>query len=308
MASGKRHRSSLAASCCLAGAALLLGGCPPTPVAKLNPSLRDALGPLWTLVPEPNGGLLPGAVVQLTPTDGKPLTPTSPVDITPYGTLQDCTVPADALKVTDASVPGMTQGSTYSVDASLGASLAHLPLPSVGANASSTADFTIKAASDQSLDFITLTNWVSDPANAAAVNKNCSKVFALPNMFVVREAFVISDGSYDFKDDRGVKIDVTVPVHVPVNGKLGVSNGDSGGLTISAPTVFALKLLQPVPEGGFAPMVYPVAGVAAPVKGHSVHHAVAPAAPPPPPPPPPLLAQPFGLGGVTITGVKGAEQ
>lgn len=283
------HASRIPRAAAVLGAPLLLCGCPhPGPVHSLNPTLRDTLGPGWMLVPLPTTALAPGTVVQVTSSDGKPLSQASHIDIRRLGSLkQDCKVPASVLQVTDSAVPEISQGSTYSLDASIGADIAKIASIDLSANTGSTVDFTIKAATDSTLDFIALTNWATDPANAALINQACRGTFSLPNVYVVQEAFVVSNATYTFKDSNGAKISVTPPPNVPVHGSAGGSNGDNGGLTVTVPTVFALKVLQPVPAGGFQ-----IAAVSA---GFSPH-----ALPPPPPPQPPL-----SLSGKTITAVQG---
>jgi hypothetical protein len=284
----------IARAAILLGTPLLLCGCPhPTPVQSLYPTLRDTLGPAWMLVPLPNTALAPGTVVQVTAADGKPLTQASRIDIQRLGSLQqDCKVPSTALQVVDSAVPAISQGSTYSLDASIGANIAKIASIDLSANAGSTVDFTIKAATDSTLDFIALTNWATDPANAVLINQACRSTFALPNVYVVQEAFVVSDATYTFKDSNGAKISVTPPPNVPVHGSIGGSSDNNGGLTVTAPTVFALKVLQPVPEGGFH--------IAAIATGVSPHESLL--APPPPPPP-----QPLDLSGKTINAIQGVK-
>ncbi len=277
----------------LFGAPLLLCGCPhPGPMQSLYPSLRETLGPAWMLVPLPNTALAPGTVVQVTAADGKPLTQASRIDIQRLGSLQqDCKVPAAVLQVTDSAVPSINQGSTYALDASIGANIAKIASIDLSANTGSTVDFTIKAATDSTLDFIALTNWANDPANAVLINQACRSTFSLPNIYVVQEAFVVSDATYTFKDSNGAKIAVTPPPNVPVHGSIGGSSDNNGGLTVTQPTVFALKVLQPVPQGGFHIAAIPV--------GAAPHESLLP--PPAPPPPPHTL----DLSGKTINAIQG---
>lgn len=268
---------------------------------KLYPTLRDTLGPAWTLVPLPGANLAPGEIVQVNPLDGKPLSQSQQIDIVRFGTLQDCKVPASAVQVTDSAVPTMTLGATYSLDASIGASLAKIASVDLGANASSTADFTINKATDSTLDYIVLANWAADPTNAQTMRSACQSIFNQPNVYVVNEAFIVSDGNYSFKDNYGGKIDVTPPPNVPVHGSVDGSTGSSGGLTVSTPIVFALKTLQPLPQGGFQ-----LAQAAPPPPPRFTgHHSAAArkhyAVPPPPPAPGPLT-----LGGRTIGAVQPA--
>ena len=84
-----------------------------------------------------------------------------------------------------------------------------------------------------------------------ALSRVCGPILAQTGVFVVQEAFIISSGSYTFQTKAGVKIGVTPSPNVPVKATVDASKGDSGTLTITQPTVFALKVLQPLPQGGF---------------------------------------------------------
>ena len=276
----------------------MLGGCPhPSPVQRLYPALSATLGPDWLLVPLPNTSLGPGTVVQVTTDGAADLAHAKQLGITRLGALKSCNVADAAVLVNDSAVPTMTAGATYSIDASLGAKLASIASANLGANASSTADFTITKSTDSTLDFIVLSRWMSDPSNAAIVQQACHSIFNQKNVYVVQEAFIISAGSYIFKDSQGVDISVTPPPNVPVKAGIGSTNGSNGGLTIVEPVVFALKVLQPLPQGGFQ-----LAALASAAPHHRVAHHAAPAAPPPPP-----ASGALYLGGKAITAVAGVS-
>ena len=298
---------------------LALAGCP-GPTHKIAPYLRDALGLSWTMVPLPNSGMSPGAILQVMPVGTGSAASAAQLDIRWLGRLEDCGVPAAALAVSDAVVPAINAGDTYSIDASLGASLAGVS-GKLGANASSTADFVVSKSTDSSLNFIGFQSWAADPGHAAVLGQRCGPSLALPGVYVVQEAFIVSDGSYTFKTTGGGDIAVQPPPNVPVKLSAGGSTGNTGALTITSPIVFALKVLQPLPRGGFQTATidtHPVAGPAAAGAVASLphHHMVAlrplgaePPPPPPPaaPPPPPVAAAlpPLLLGGKSIGQVQG---
>jgi hypothetical protein len=278
----------------LGGCAVLLGGCPhPSPVQRLYPTLSATLGPDWLLVPLPNASLGPGTVVQVTADGAADLAHATQLGITRLGSLKSCGVADAAVVVTDSAIPAMTEGATYSIDASLGAKLANIASVDLGANASSTADFTITKSTDSTLDYIALSRWMNETANASAVSQACNSIFNQKNVYVVQEAFIISAGTYTFKDSQGANIAVTPPPNVPVKASINGSTGNNDGLTVDSAVVFALKVLQPLPAGGFQ-----LASVGAAAPHHlSAHH---PAAAPPPP-----IAGPLLLGGKTIASVSG---
>ena len=226
--------------------AMLLGGCPSSAVV---PPLAETLGPSWTMVPLPNTSLVPGAVVQVVQTTGTP-GKAGQIDLRLLGQLSDCAVPAAALVVQNAAVPSVTSGSTYGIDASLGAKLAGVS-GQLGGNVSSMANFTIGSSTDSTLDYIAFQRWATDVVNAASLSHACGQILAQSGVFVVQEAFGISSGSYTFQTKGGVSIGVTPPPNVPVQASVGANAGTTGGLTITQPVVFALKVLQPLPQGGF---------------------------------------------------------
>jgi hypothetical protein len=287
----------------LAASAALLTGClqPPAPF----PDLDATLGAGWTAVPLPNSSLAPGAIVQVTAPNGGAVTNTSQLQVRWLGALQDCGVPATALVVNQAAVPGISSGSTFSLSASIAADLAGVSLGSLGGDASSSTNLTITTATDSALNYIDFTRWANDPANRMALAAACGPALNQPNTYIIQEAFIISSGSYNFKNTRGATISVTPPPQVPV--KLSASGSDSGNaaITISSPIVFALKVLQPVPGGSFqVATITPVAGASASHHVLGAHHARTAAAPPPPPPPPasaaPLPDAPLTLGDKAI--------
>jgi len=203
------------------------------------------------MVPLPNSSLLPGAVIQVTAGDGKPITTGSPLQIRWLGSLQgNCKVPENMLAINAASIPGITSDKTFSFDASIAAKAAGLTLGSLGANVSHDADLSISTSADQSLNYLQFTSWVNDPINHAVVDKACGSILTQPNVFIIQEAFVISAGDYNFKNSGGAKISVAPP-NVPVNGSADVSFANGGTITIKAPTVFALKALQEIESGSF---------------------------------------------------------
>ena len=293
----------------LALCSVALGGCPHT--VTQPPLLRDALGPSWTMVPLPNSALLPGAIVRIVP----PAAGASPqaggqIDLRWLGRLADCGVPASVVVVSDAVVPGITSGSTFSLDASLGAKLAGVSAQLSG-NVSSTADFTITTSTDSVLDFIGFEAWANALPNAAALATACGAILNQPGVYVVQEAFVISAGSYSFKTDAGAKIGVTPPPNVPVTASLGGDSGSSGSLAITSPVVFALKVLQPLPQGGFQVAALGQAEAKAVFHHHRARRPVAalsapsPSLPPAPPPAPSPPLSPLELGGKSITAIEG---
>ena len=156
----------------------MLGGCPhPSPVQRLYPTLSATLGPDWLLVPLPNASLGPGTVVQVTADGAADLAHATQLGITRLGSLKSCGVADAAVVVTDSAIPAMTEGGTYSIDASLGAKLANIASVDLGANASSTADFTITKSTDSTLDYIALSRWMNETANASAVSQACNSIF-----------------------------------------------------------------------------------------------------------------------------------
>ncbi len=276
------------AACVLASAAWL-GGCPlVVPNAKIAPYLQEVLGPSWTMVPLPNTALKPGAIVQVV----KAVAPQAggAIDLRLLGTLADCAVPPAAALVSQAGVPGMAAGATVAVDASLGARLAGVSAE-IAANAGAKTALTITEAMDSTLDYIVFQRWAADPAHAAALRQACGPILAQPGIYVVQEAFVVSAGSFTFTNSAGGKIAVVPPPGVPVQAGVDVQTGQSGALTITQPIVFALKVLAPLPQGGFE-----VAALSA------APHALAARARPAPlaaPAPAPLM-----LGGIPIRAVS----
>ena len=267
--------------------AALLAGCTPTlPNTKLVPYLQDTLGPTWTIVPLPNTALVPGAIVQVLPPPASKQG--AGLDLRLLGRLSDCAVPPAAVVTNDAAVPGISAGSTFKFDASVGAKLAGVSA-SVAANAGAQTVFTVGAASDSTLDFITFQRWATDPANGTALSQACGTILGQTGVYVVQEAFVISAGSFTFQTSAGGKIDVTPPPNVPVTAGADAQTGKTGALTITQPIVFALKVLQPLPAGGFQ-----VAALATAPRPHfAVPHASRPD------------AGPLLLGGMPIGSVEG---
>ena len=297
----------------LAGA-MLLGGCPSSPVV---PPLADTLGPSWTMVPLPNTSLVPGAVVQVVQAAGTQAK-AGQIDLRLLGRLSDCAVPAAALVVQNAAVPSVTSGSTYGIDASLGAKLAGVSAQ-LGGNVSSTANFTIGSSTDITLNYIAFQRWATNLANAAALAHACGQILAQAGVFVVQEAFVISSGSYTFQTKSGASIGVTPPPNVPVQATVGATAGSNGALSITQPTVFALKVLQPLPQGGFQVAsglgedvlsphdLFKSRSAAAPASGAGIAPPAGPpaAARPQPATPAQLPLAPLLLGGHPIGAVQG---
>ncbi len=275
----------------LAGA-LLLGGCPGMPPAPppVYPSLRDTLGPSWTLVPLPSGALLPGAIVRI---QNEPAAAAQGSVVLQWiAPLSKCGVPDSALVVSAPALAAISAGATFGADASVAAQLANVS-GELGGNASSTANLTINSSTDSSLDYVSFQRWATDPANAQALSQACGSILAQPGMAVVQEAFVISSGSYTFQTNKGAKIKLSPPAKLPVQAGVSVTSGTQGTVTISQPLVFALRLLQPLPQGGFAlePLV---ASNARRASRHAVRV-----------PPPPPLSPAIQLGGTTVTNIEG---
>ncbi len=281
---------------CLLGAVLPLAGCPaPLPAPQIASSLRAALDPNWTLLPEPDSRMVPGAIVEIIPP--APGAAASKLDLRYEGSLALCGWPDFAKSVEEGATPAISAGTTVGFDASLGAKLAGVG-GQIGVNSSSQAALTIGKATFDTLPKIALQNWTQDPANAAIYKQKCGAYFSQPGYYVVSDAFVISSGSYTFLNSTGGSISVTPPPTVPVTASADVKVGDNGSVTITQPVVFALHLLQPLPMGAFADAAPPAATAAHVAAHRAARHALI-APPPPAPPPGPLV-----LTGRTIGSVQ----
>ncbi len=264
---------------------LLLGvaGCTPPPPTR-PPQLGDILGSQWTLLPLPNSKITPGAVVQIAPATGN----SGAVDILWLGSLDSsCQVPADILGIQSGIVPGLTSGTSVTVSADVGAAIAGVSLGAAG-DVQKTSTLTINKASVNSINLISLDNWLQDPANGKAFQSRCGSILARPNMYAVEEAFVISDGTYAFRNTADAKLSVRPPPGVPVKAELGVGGGPTGDLRITQPVVFGLRRMAPLAGGSFTP---PPAATATPAGAI-----------------PPQLAQPRAAGGAAPLAGKTVER
>lgn len=232
-------------------AVLGLSGCGPStppPPEMHPPGLMSALGKGWVEAPLPDSKLGPGAIVQMTPVDEKT------VDLRWLGSLQEsCGLPENVISIKSGDVPGVVTGKDYSIGAKVAASIAKIGV-GVGAEAKGarSATLTIGAASADAFDLIRFRGWLAVPANAASLTASCGSTLSEPNIYVIQEAFVISDGSFSFRNEAGAKIAVDLPPNVPVQVGTDASGKTTGDLLIKKPIVFAFHRIQQVKDGKFS--------------------------------------------------------
>lgn len=218
---------------------------PAQPTFGVPGGLAQSLGPGWVDAPLPDTKLGPGAIVQITPV-GK-----DEIDLRWLGSLAgSCQVPSSALTVTKGGVGQVRTDREYSIGVQAAASVAKVGAE-VGAKGARSAQLTVKKASADALDLIRFRSWLAVPTNAAGIDTRCGSTLREPNVYVVQEAFVVSDGSFTFLNDAGVKVGVTPPPTVPVKIGLDASGKSNGDLVITQPIVFAIHRMQQAKDGSF---------------------------------------------------------
>lgn len=293
------------AALALLATAPLLTACPgPIKPVFPVPSLASILGPDWAMIVPPDADMVPGAIVKMTGTDGGPPRTDAPIDITPLSTLASCGVPASAVVVKPGATPAMSSDGTATVDAKLAATIAHIDIGSLGANYSHDVTMKVDDASEAWLDVGKLGQFLSVPANRQAVQSACPSLFdpANPdaaNIYIVQIAYVISAGSFSFKNALGATISVTPGPAAPVTASAGASTGTNGTLTVTTPIAFAVKVLAPSAQFGLSMVNL------APTHHHAARYRHGPA-PVAVAAPPPLSQAPFMLNAGNTVIVRPA--
>jgi hypothetical protein len=181
--------------------------------------------------------MTPGAVIKIAQASA------GQVDVTWLGNLKDCGVPDSAVNVEQAATPNFTGSGDYSLDANVTASIVKFNA-SAGAKIGSTSAVTIKAASDEFIDFLQFHAWYAIPSNAQQFNTLCGQITLGSGVYVVQEAFVVTDGSVSVKDNANANVSLTPSANSIFKAGIDASGNSTGELTISKPAVFAIKRLQ----------------------------------------------------------------
>jgi hypothetical protein len=74
----------------------------------------------------------------------------------------------------------------------------------------------------------------------------CGPTAAQPNVYVIEEAFVVSNGTLSVENKAGVKLELTPPTGMPFKGGVDASGRSSGDLSITQPVVLAIKRMRQV--------------------------------------------------------------
>jgi len=192
----------------------------------------------WVPLPFPDGKYRPGSIIRVDDTGLRWI-----------DNLSSCRYPGDFVERGSIPAINFTKSTAFSADVLLNyAGIEAGP----GFDKVARVTFEVSEHSADALKLLALKVWQEDPANRRTVSPVCMEELTKPDMYLVTEAFVVSKGTYSLYDQTGAKLHLTVPALtelLSVGGDVGYSVTADGNLTISEPSVFAVRRAVRVDDG-----------------------------------------------------------
>lgn len=192
----------------------------------------------WVPLPFPDGKYRPGSIIRVD--EG---------GLRWIDNLSSCRYPGDFVEQGSIPAINFTKSTTFSADVLLNyAGIEAGP----GFDKIARVTFEVSEHSADALKLLALKVWQEDPANRREVSSACMEELTKPDMYLVTEAFVVSKGTYSLYDKTGARLQLTVPALtelLSVGGEVGYAVTADGNLTISEPSVFAVRRAVRVDDG-----------------------------------------------------------
>jgi hypothetical protein len=216
----------------LGASSLVLIGCNGGLPDVYSPSelkmLMEANG--YTALGIPDTKMGPAAIVSVTP----PSDPDAPVLVSYFGDFRSCGVPDSALNLQTGAAPSVTFKKGIKADASAAASLKGVQIGPEYERVKTTV-LNVERAGTEAMDLVKLGVWLSDPVHLRELPEFCKTYLTRKDLYIISEAFLISEGRYDFYDENNVKIAIEAPINpiISVKGAGGLAQTSEGGLAYS---------------------------------------------------------------------------
>jgi len=192
----------------------------------------------WVPLPFPDGKYRPGSIIRVDDSGLRWI-----------DNLSSCRYPDDFVERGSIPAINFTKSTAFSADVLLNyAGIEAGP----GFDKIARVTFEVSEHSADALKLLALKVWQEDPANRRAVSSACMEELARPDMYLVTEAFVVSKGTYSLYDETGARLQLTVPALtqlLSLGGNVGYAVTADGKLTISEPSVFAVRRAVRVDDG-----------------------------------------------------------
>jgi hypothetical protein len=198
----------------------------------------------WVSLPVPDKRMGPGSVIKVTKKEGA-------VIMQWLGDLRRCGITDREFRYVRGKYSAIGIGESFGVKTSVAAGFI--------AKLGGTADFEkaggaimqIEGSGGDAVDFDALTNWMAKPDGARRMSQVCNNFLAQEDVYLVGEAFRISQASYALLDKSGAKLAVT-------GGAFGqVGSRSSGTLSVKDDMYFGVRRVKHLAPDPFAPSLGP---------------------------------------------------
>lgn len=192
----------------------------------------------WVPLPFPDGKYRPGSIIQLDENGLRWI-----------DHLGSCRYPNDFIEQGSIPAISFTKSKEFGADVLLSyAGVEAGP----GFDRIARVTLAVSEHSADSLKLLALRIWQEEPSNRDAISPLCMEELSKPNRYLVTEAFVVSEGTYSLYDKRGARLQLTAPALaevLSVGGEVGYDITADGSLSISEPSVFAVRRAVRVDDG-----------------------------------------------------------
>ena len=196
----------------------------------------------WVSLPLPDKRMGPGSVIKVTKKDGA-------VIMQWLGDLRRCGITDREFRYVRGKYSGIGIGESFRINASVAAGYI--------AKLDGTADFEkaggaimqIEASGGDSVDFDALTNWMANSGAAQRMPQVCNNLLAQEDIYLVSEAFRISQASYGLVDKNGAKLAVA--------GAAFAQTGSSGTLSVAEDLYVGVRRVKQLAPDLFEPRLGP---------------------------------------------------
>jgi hypothetical protein len=156
----------------------------------------------WVPLPLPDKRMGPGSVIKVTKND-------SAVSIQWLGDLRRCGIADREFRYVRGKYPAIGIGDSFGIKVSIAAGYIAKLEGIADFEKAGGAIMQIEDSGGDAVDFDALTNWMAKSGGAQRMPQVCNNFLAQEDIYLVSEAFRISEASYGLVDKNGAKLAVT---------------------------------------------------------------------------------------------------
>jgi hypothetical protein len=197
----------------------------------------------WVSLPLPDKRMGPGSIVKVTKKDGA-------VTMQWLGDLRRCGITDGEFGYVRGKYSAIGIRESFGVKASVAAGYIAKLEGTVDLEKAGGAIMQIDDSGGDAVDFDAFANWLAKPDAAQRMSRVCSNFLDQEDIYLVSEAFRISEARYGLVDKNGAKLAVT-------GGAFGQGSRSSGTLSVIDDLYFGVRRVMQLAPDRFEPRLGP---------------------------------------------------